>query len=152
MSVPTIEVHVWGSVPEYKSALAAGADLRAYVDAPVLIKPWERMLISTNTYVALPQGYEGQVRPRSGLSLKHGITLINAVGTIDADYRGEICVPLINMSDTPYTVEHGARIAQLIITKCERAAFIPTKNFLDLPVCDKTRERYTNGFGSTGTL
>ncbi len=152
MSVPTIKVSVWGSAPEYKSALAAGADLRAYLNEPILIKPFERILVPTNTYIALPQGYEGQVRPRSGLSFEHGITLINAVGTIDADYRGEIHIPLINMSNTAYTIEHGQRIAQLVITKCERATFMITECFDDLPACDKVRSRFTNGFGSTGKL
>lgn len=152
MSIPTIQVHVWGSIPEYKSALAAGADLRAYLHTPVLIQPLERVLIPTNTYIALPKNYEGQVRPRSGLSFDHGITLVNAVGTIDADYRGEIRVPLINISNTPYTIEHGERIAQLIIAKCERAVFIPVEHFVDFPAYDETCTRFTNGFGSTGRL
>lgn len=149
MMCPMVKVHVWGNIPKYKSTLAAGADLYAYLSTPVVVEPMERVLIHTNTYVAIPEGYEGQVRPRSGLSYKHGITLINAVGTIDADYRGEICVPIINLGDTSYTIENGVRIAQLVIAPCVSAQFILNQNLEDLPSGEKyTRKQ--DGFGSTG--
>ena len=147
-----IKVYVWGNIPQYKTSLASGADLCAYIDTPLTVSPQQIILVPTNTYIALPQGYEGQVRPRSGLSTKHGITLVNAVGTIDADYRGEIKVPIINVSNTPYTLQHGERIAQLVIAKCEKACFIQVSALDQLPTDEAATPRNSTGFGSTGKL
>lgn len=143
-------VFVFGPFPEYQTAYAAGADIRAYLENPITIAPMQRALIPTGVYLALPAGYEAQVRPRSGLAWKHGITLINAVGTIDADYRGEILLPLVNLGLEPYTVEHGARVAQLVIARCARANFIAVSNVNELPAHEDARPRGTGGFGSTG--
>ena len=107
-------------LPEYATPLSAGVDVRAFLDAPVTLGPLERRLIPTGLYIALPEGYEAQMRPRSGLAIKHGITVLNTPGTIDADYRGEIRVILVNLSDTPFTVYDGDRIAQLVVTSYER--------------------------------
>lgn len=118
-------------------------DLRADLDGPVTLKPLERRLIPTGLYIALPEGYEAQVRPRSGLALKHGITLLNAPGTIDADYRGEIGVILVNLSHEEFVVEDGERIAQLVITRHERVDWRPVE------VLEETG-RGAGGFGHTG--
>lgn len=141
----TLRVHIHGVIPTYASEHAAGADLKAYITDDIIIRPWERVLIPTHTYISIPFGYEGQVRPRSGLAIKHGISLINSPGTIDADYRGELKIPLINMSDKDFLVSNGDRIAQLIISLCMRAIFIPVeKESLSNTV------RGEKGFGSTG--
>lgn len=129
--------------PAYETKGAAGMDLRANLEEPVTLKPLERAIIKTGLFIALPQGYEAQVRPRSGLAAKKGITVLNSPGTIDADYRGEIGVILVNLSNEDFIVNDGERIAQLIIAKYERVFW----NEVD--VLDKT-ERGTNGFGSTG--
>lgn len=118
-------------------------DLRADLDGPVTLKPLERRLIPTGLYIALPEGYEAQVRPRSGLALKHGITLLNAPGTIDADYRGEIGVILVNLSHEEFVVEDGERIAQLVIARYERVDWLPVE------VLEETA-RGAGGFGHTG--
>ncbi len=133
-------------LPEYQSALAAGLDLLAAVpaDAPVEIAPGARALIPTGVAVALPPGHEGQVRPRSGLAMRHGITVLNSPGTVDADYRGELQIILANLSSDPFVVRRGMRIAQIVIAPVRRAKLVETKN-LD------TTERATGGFGSTGT-
>ncbi len=135
--------HSKHALPQYATALSAGMDLRANLDGPVTLKPMERRLIPTGLYIALPEGYEAQVRPRSGLALKHGITLLNAPGTIDADYRGEIGVILANLSQEEFVVEDGERIAQLVIARYERVHWLP------VDVLEET-ERGAGGFGHTG--
>lgn len=130
-------------LPEYSTSQSAGMDLRAFITEPVILGVIDRALIPTGLYIEMPEGYEAQVRPRSGLAIKHGITVINSPGTIDADYRGEICVELVNLSNTPFTVEPGERIAQLIFAKYEKADFIEVEEL------SKT-ERGEGGFGHTG--
>ena len=130
-------------LPQYATEQSAGLDLRANIDAPIVLRPLERRLIPTGLHIALPPGYEAQVRPRSGLALKHGITVLNAPGTIDADYRGEIGVVLINLSDQDFTVNDGERIAQMVITRHETAEFI------EVEVLSET-ERGEGGYGHTG--
>ena len=130
-------------LPQYATPQSAGMDLRANIDAPIVLGPMERRLIPTGLHIALPPGYEAQVRPRSGLALKHGITVLNAPGTIDADYRGEIGVVLINLSAEPFTVNDGERIAQLVIARHE------TADFIDVEALDET-ERGEGGYGHTG--
>lgn len=111
-------------LPEYATPQSAGMDLRANIEEPIILKPMQRMLVSTGLFMALPAGYEAQVRPRSGLALKHGITVLNTPGTIDADYRGEVKVLLVNFSDTDFVINDGERIAQMVIAKHETADFI----------------------------
>ena len=130
-------------LPQYATPQSAGMDLRANIDAPITLKPLERRLIPTGLYIALPAGYEAQVRPRSGLALKKGITVLNTPGTIDADYRGEIGVVLINLSQEDFVVEDGERIAQMIIARHEQGQFVPVE------VLDET-ERGEGGYGHTG--
>ena len=130
-------------LPQYATPQSAGMDLRANLDAPVILKPLERRLISTGLYIALPLGYEAQVRPRSGLALKKGITVLNSPGTIDADYRGEIGVLLINLSQDDFVVNDGERIAQMIIARHEQAEFETVE------ALDET-ERGAGGYGHTG--
>lgn len=130
-------------LPAYATALSAGMDVMASLDAPVELAPGERRLIPTGLYIALPAGYECQVRPRSGLALRHGITLVNTPGTIDADYRGEIGVILINLGQEPFTIADGERIAQLVVKRYERVEWEPVES-LD------TTARGEEGFGSTG--
>ena len=130
-------------LPQYATAQSAGMDLRANLESPVELQPMERRLISTGLYIALPQGFEAQIRPRSGLALKHGITVLNSPGTIDADYRGEVGVLLINLSDKAFTINDGERIAQMVIAKHEQAAFECVE------VLDET-ERGEGGYGHTG--
>lgn len=129
--------------PAYETAGSAGMDLRANIDEPIVLKPLERAIIKTGLFIALPQGYEAQVRPRSGLAAKKGITVLNAPGTVDADYRGEIGVILVNLSNEDFIVNDGERIAQLVIAKHERV------NWEEVSVLDET-ERGAGGFGSTG--
>ncbi len=130
-------------LPEYKTEGAAGMDLCAAISEPVELKPLERKLIPTGLKIELEHGYEAQIRPRSGLSIKHGITLINCVGTIDEDYRGEVCVPVVNISNETYTIQPDERIAQMIIARVEQAK---------LEVVTELSEtaRGVGGFGSTG--
>lgn len=130
-------------LPEYATQQSAGMDLRANIDAQIVLKPMQRMLIPTGLYMALPPGYEAQVRPRSGLALKHGITVLNTPGTIDADYRGEVKVLLVNFSDAEFVVNDGERIAQMVIAKHENADFIEVEEL------DET-ERGAGGYGHTG--
>ena len=130
-------------MPAYETEGSAGADLRAYLDEPVTLMPGERKLIPTGLYVELPQGIEAQVRARSGLSIKHGIGLVNGVGTVDSDYRGEWNVPLINFSDEPYTINDGDRIAQVVFSRYERASFESVEKINET-------ERGDGGFGHTG--
>ena len=129
--------------PTYETEGSAGMDLRANIDAAITLKPLERAIIKTGLFIALPQGYEAQVRPRSGLAAKKGITVLNAPGTVDADYRGEIGVILVNLSNEDFIVNDGERIAQLVIAKHERV------NWQEVTVLDET-ERGAGGFGSTG--
>ena len=131
------------ALPEYKTALSAGMDLTANIDEPIELKPLERRLIPTGLFIELPAGYEAQVRPRSGMALKHGLTCLNSPGTIDADYRGEIGVIIANVSNDAYTIEDGERIAQLVIAKHE------TISWEQVETLDET-ERGAGGFGSTG--
>ena len=130
-------------LPQYATEQSAGMDLRANLDAPVELKPMERRLIPTGLHISLPKGYEAQVRPRSGLALKKGITVLNTPGTIDADYRGEIGVVLINLSQETFIVEDGERIAQMVIARHEQGELIPVE------VLDET-ERGEGGFGHSG--
>ena len=130
-------------LPQYATEQSAGMDLRANLDAPVELKPMERRLIPTGLHISLPKGYEAQIRPRSGLALKKGITVLNTPGTIDAEYRGEIGVVLINLSQETFIVEDGERIAQMVIARHEQGAFIPVE------VLDET-ERGEGGYGHTG--
>ena len=130
-------------LPAYATELSAGMDLRANIDEPIVLKPMERRLVPTGLHIALPVGYEAQVRPRSGLALKKGITVLNAPGTVDADYRGDVGVILINLSDEQFTIEDAERIAQMVIARHEHAEFIP------VDVLDET-ERGEGGYGHTG--
>lgn len=130
-------------LPEYATPQSAGMDLRADIDKPILLKSLDRKLIPTGLHIALPEGYEAQVRPRSGLAIKHGITCLNTPGTIDADYRGNIGVELVNLSHEDYVVQPGERIAQMVINKVEHAVL------LSVDMLDET-ERGEGGFGHTG--
>lgn len=130
--------------PAYATPLSAGMDVRADITEPIVLGPLERSMVPTGLYMALPEGFECQVRPRSGLAAKHGITVLNTPGTVDADYRGEIRVILVNLSNTPFTIEPGERIAQLVIAKHEHV------EWEEVEVLDET-ERGAGGFGSTGT-
>lgn len=129
--------------PAYATDLSAGMDLRANMEEPIILKPLERALIPTGLYIALPEGYECQVRPRSGLAVKHGITVLNSPGTVDADYRGELRTLLVNLSSEPFTIVPGERIAQMIVSKHEHVKW-ENVEFLD------ETGRGEGGFGSTG--
>lgn len=131
-------------LPSYQTPHAAGMDLRANLDAPVTLKPLQRALIPTGLFIELPEGHEAQIRPRSGLAYKHGISIVNSPGTIDADYRGEIKVLLVNLSDQEFIVEDGERIAQMVVARYERIAWRETESLTDT-------ERGAGGYGSTGT-
>ncbi|MBO7673080.1 dUTP diphosphatase [bacterium] len=131
------------TVPEYKTPGAAGMDLCAAIDKPVELKPFERTLIPTGLKIELEHGYEAQIRPRSGLSIKHGITLINCVGTVDEDYRGEVCIALVNLSTQTYVIQPGERVAQMVISKYEQAELQVVTELSDTT-------RGEGGFGSTG--
>ncbi|MEM1288360.1 MAG: dUTP diphosphatase [Pseudomonadota bacterium] len=131
-------------LPTYETASAAGADLRAALNEPITLMPGERVLVPTGLKIALPLGFEGQVRPRSGLALKHGITLMNAPGTIDADYRGEVGLIIVNLGQEPFDIEHGMRLAQLVIAPVSQVTFEETSSLEDT-------QRGADGFGSTGT-
>lgn len=130
-------------LPQYATPLSAGMDLRANIDAPVTLRPLERCLIPTGLFMALPPGYEAQVRPRSGLALKKGITVLNSPGTIDADYRGELMVLLVNLSSDNFVVNDGERIAQMVVARHAQVQFVPVTEL------DST-ERGEGGYGHTG--
>ena len=130
-------------LPQYATPQSAGLDLRANLDAPVTLQPMQRHLIPTGLHIALPAGFEAQVRPRSGLALRHGITVLNSPGTIDADYRGEVMVLLVNLGQEPFVVNDGERIAQLIVARYEQVTLVPTDSL------DAT-ERGEGGYGHTG--
>ena len=132
------------ALPHYETEASAGMDLRANISGPITLKPLERVIVKTGLFIALPVGYEAQVRPRSGLAAKKGITVLNAPGTIDADYRGEIGVILVNLSNDAFVVEDGERIAQLVIAQHARAEWIAVEEL-------SSTERGEGGFGSTGT-
>ena len=131
------------ALPQYATSQSAGIDLRANLAEPVILKPMERKLIPTGLFIELPEGYEAQIRPRSGLALKHGITVLNTPGTIDADYRGEIGVILINLSTEDFKIEHGERICQMVIARHEQAEWIQVEELNET-------ERGAGGFGHTG--
>ena len=132
------------ALPAYETKNSAGMDLRAYLpDGPVTLQPMQRALIPTGLYIEIPEGYEGQVRPRSGLAFKHGITVLNTPGTIDADYRGELKQILINLSDEPFVINNGDRIAQIVFARCEQAEMVEVEELSET-------ERGAGGFGHTG--
>lgn len=147
MATPTLRIrrlhHSELPLPHYATAAAAGLDLRAALDAPLTIAPGERTLVPTGIAIALPAGHEGQVRPRSGLALRHGVTVLNAPGTIDEDYRGELSVLLINHGEAAFVVEHGMRIAQLVISQVIQVVLREQASLGDT-------ERGSGGYGSTG--
>mgnify|MGYP003592387030 CR=1 FL=1 len=133
------------SLPEYATPYSAGMDLRANIDAPIVLKPLERSLIPTGIYIQLPEGYEAQIRPRSGLAIKHGISIVNSPGTVDADYRGEIRVILVNLSNQEFVINNGERICQMVIAQHARV------EWNEVTELDET-ERGAGGFGHTGKL
>ncbi len=135
--------HSKHALPEYQTPLSAGLDIRANLDESVTLRPLERAMIPTGLFVELPEGCEMQIRPRSGLAAKHGITVLNSPGTIDADYRGEIKVILVNLSNEPFTIESGERIAQMIVARYEQIEWQPVEEL-------GATERGAGGFGSTG--
>jgi dUTP diphosphatase len=130
-------------LPAYSTALSAGMDLRADLDEPIVLKPLERALVPTGLFIELPVGYEAQIRPRSGLAIKKGVTVLNSPGTIDADYRGEIKVILVNLSNEEFVINHGERICQMVIAKHETVAWKTVE------ILEET-ERGAGGFGHTG--
>ena len=132
------------ALPAYGTPLSAGMDLRAWLPSPLTLQPLQRALVHTGISVSLPEGFECQIRPRSGLALKRGITVLNTPGTIDADYRGEVCVIVINLSGEPQTIEDGERLCQMVVARHETVAWEPVENL------DET-ERGSGGFGHTGT-
>lgn len=136
--------HSSNPLPEYSTGNSAGMDLRANLEQAVTLGPLERKLIPTGLYIELPEGYEAQIRPRSGLALKKGISVLNTPGTIDADYRGEIGIILVNLSKESFVVEHGERICQMVINKVETIAWTPVDSL-------EESERGDGGFGHTGT-
>ena len=131
------------ALPQFETSQSAGMDLRANIDAPVVLQPGERALIPTGIAMALPDGFEAQIRPRSGLAYKHGVTVLNSPGTIDADYRGDVGVLLINHGSEPFTVEDGMRVAQMVVAKYSQFQWEPVNDLNDT-------DRGVGGFGSTG--
>jgi len=144
----TVQVNIVNSssnpLPEYATAGSAGMDIRANLASPVTLQPMERMLIPTGLFIELPEGYEAQIRPRSGMAIKQGITCLNAPGTVDSDYRGELKIILINLSNTVQQIEHGERIAQMVIAKTEKAALVMVEQL-------NNSQRGEGGFGHTGS-
>ena len=132
-----------GALPAYATEGSSGADLRAYIEEPITLMPGERRLVPTGLFVEIPQGVEAQIRARSGLAIKHGIGLVNGVGTVDSDYRGEWNIPLINWGQEPYTIHGGDRIAQVIFSRYEKADFVSVSQISET-------ERGAGGFGHTG--
>jgi dUTP pyrophosphatase len=132
-------------LPAYSTEASAGMDLRANIDNEIELKPLKRALVPTGLFVEIPVGYEAQIRPRSGLAIKKGITVLNSPGTIDADYRGEICLIMVNLSDEIFVIKDGERIGQMIIAKHEKAEWVPTDSL-------EVTARGTGGFGHTGKL
>ena len=132
------------ALPSYQTEHSAGMDLRANLETPITLKPLQRALVPTGLFIELPEGHEAQIRPRSGLAYKHGVSIVNTPGTIDADYRGEIKVLLVNLSDQDFVVEDGERVAQMVVTKYERVSWSETETLTDTV-------RGAGGYGSTGT-
>lgn len=130
-------------LPAYSTASSAGMDIRADIDKEIILKPMERTIVKTGLYIEIPVGYEAQIRPRSGLAIKKGITIVNSPGTIDADYRGEVCIILINLSEEIFVIQDGERICQMVIAKHEKAEWVSVENLLET-------DRGTGGFGHTG--
>ena len=143
MTIKYKKLHPDAAAPQYATEQSAGMDLRAVLDEPVTLRCLERKVVMTDLSIALPRGFEAQVRPRSGLAAKHGITVLNTPGTIDADYRGNIGVILVNLSTEPFTINNGDRIAQLVVSKYERVEWVEVDDL------DET-DRGSGGFGSTG--
>ena len=131
------------ALPSYQTALSAGMDLRAEMTGAITLKPLERILVPTGLFIELPSGFEAQIRPRSGLAYKNGITVLNSPGTIDADYRGEIKVLLVNLSDQNFVIQDGERVAQMVIAKHEQILWMPVEEL-------ENSDRSAGGFGSTG--
>lgn len=132
------------NLPAYETVNSAGMDLRAYLpEGPIVLKPMQRILVPTGLFMEIPEGYEGQVRPRSGLAIKSGITVLNTPGTIDADYRGEVKIILINLSDTDFTINSGDRVAQIVFARCEQMDVVNVETLSET-------ERGAGGFGHTG--
>ena len=132
------------NLPVYETSSSAGMDLRAYLpEGPITLKPMQRTLVPTGLFMEIPEGYEGQVRPRSGLAIKHGITVLNTPGTIDADYRGEVKIILVNLSDTDFVINSGERVAQIVFAKCEQMEVVNAETLSET-------ERGEGGFGHTG--
>lgn len=144
MNIDIVKLRSEAILPEYQTVGAAGADLHACIDEPIVLQPLERRAIPTGLAMAIPEGYEVQIRARSGMSSKHGITMVNGIGTIDADYRGEVAALVINLSNEAFTIEPGMRIAQMVVAKYERAQW-NEKTKLD------ETARGTGGFGSSGS-
>jgi len=144
----TVQVNIVNSssnpLPEYATAGSAGMDIRANLASPVTLQPMERMLIPTGLFIELPEGYEAQIRPRSGMAIKQGLTCLNSPGTVDSDYRGELKIILINLSNTVQQIEHGERIAQMVIAKTEKAALVMVEQL-------NNSQRGEGGFGHTGS-
>ena len=143
---PMVEIKIvtkTGQVPEYETSGSAGMDLRANLEEPVVLEPGERRLIETGLFIEIPDGYEAQVRARSGLSIKHGITLINGIGTVDSDFRGELKVPLVNLGQEAFVIENGDRIAQMVIAKYSKVTWKIADSLSET-------ERGEGGFGHTG--
>ena len=143
MKVNIIKLHKSAILPDYQTAGAAGADIHACLKTPITLAPMERRMVPTGLAMAIPEGYEVQIRARSGMSIKHGITMVNGIGTIDCDYRGELGVLLINLSEEPFTIEPGMRIAQMVVAKYERV------EWREVDQLGET-ERGGGGYGSTG--
>ena len=143
MNIKIAKLHNNAILPEYQTAGAAGADLHACLDEPVILQPMQRQMIPTGVAMEIPERYEVQIRARSGMSIKHGITMVNGIGTIDCDYRGELGVLLINLSEEPFTIEPGMRIAQMVVAKYERV------EWREVDQLGET-ERGGGGYGSTG--
>ena len=132
------------NLPAYETSSSAGMDLRAYLpEGPITLKPMQRTLVPTGLFMEIPESYEGQVRPRSGLAIKHGITVLNTPGTIDADYRGEVKIILVNLSDTDFVINSGERVAQIVFAKCEQMEVVNVETLSET-------ERGEGGFGHTG--
>ncbi len=136
-------VSLSGEYPSYMTPGSSGMDIKAYLEEPLVLKPWQRSLVPTGLFVEVESDYEVQVRARSGLAIKHGIGLVNGIGTVDSDYRGELKIPLINMSDDAFEIKNGDRIAQMVICRVEKAEVVKVENLSDT-------ERGSGGFGHTG--
>lgn len=143
MKVRFVKLHERAQVPQYQTAEAAGADLYACLETPVMLHPGKVELVPTGIAIEIPKGYEVQIRPRSGLALKHGITILNSPGTVDSDYRGELLMMLINHGPEPFEIKHGERIAQMVVARHETAEFEEVEEL-------SGSSRGTSGFGSTG--